>query len=42
MNSICRDIFQAIHENKWLSIEYKNRQEEVTKGEGRRERQWIK
>lgn len=31
MNSICRDIFQAIHENKWISIEYKNRQEEVTK-----------
>ena len=21
MNTICRDIFRAIHENKWLSIE---------------------
>lgn len=31
MNSVCRDIFRAIHENKWLSIEYKNKQEEVTK-----------
>ena len=31
MNSVCRDIFRSIHENKWLSIEYKNKQEEVTK-----------
>ncbi len=31
MNTVCRDIFRAIHENKWLSIEYKNKQEEVTK-----------
>lgn len=31
MNSVCRDIFRAIHENKWLSIEYKNKQDEVTK-----------
>lgn len=31
MNTICRDIFRAIHENKWLSIEYKNKQEEVTR-----------
>lgn len=31
MDTICRDIFRAIHENKWLSIEYKNKQEEVTK-----------
>lgn len=31
MNTICRDIFRAIHENKWLSIEYKNKQEEITK-----------
>lgn len=31
MNMICRDIFRAIHENKWLSIEYKNKQEEITK-----------
>ena len=27
MNTVCRDIFRAIHENKWLSIEYKNKQE---------------
>ena len=25
MNTVCRDIFRAIHENKWLSIEYINR-----------------
>ena len=31
MNTVCRDIFRAIHENKWLSIEYKNKQEGVTK-----------
>lgn len=31
MNEICRDIFRAIHEDKWLSIEYKNKQEENTK-----------
>ena len=31
MNAVCRDIFKAIHENKWLSIEYKNKQEEITK-----------
>lgn len=31
MNSVCRDIFRAIYENKWLSIEYKNKQEEVTR-----------
>lgn len=31
MNQICRDIFRAIHEDKWLSIEYKNKQEEITK-----------
>lgn len=31
MNAIHRDIFQAIHEGKWLSIEYRNKQEEVTK-----------
>ncbi|MGN0169010.1 MAG: AAA domain-containing protein [Acetatifactor sp.] len=31
MNTICRDIFRAIHENKWLSIEYKNKNEEITK-----------
>ena len=31
MDAICRDIFRAIHENKWISIEYKNKQEEITK-----------
>lgn len=31
MNTICRDIFRAIHEEKWLSIEYRNGQGEVTK-----------
>ena len=31
MNTVCRDIFRAIHENKWLSIEYKNKQEGITK-----------
>ncbi len=31
MNTVCRDIFRAIHENKWLRIEYKNKQEDITK-----------
>lgn len=31
MNSITRDIFQAIHEGKWLKIEYKNKNEQVTR-----------
>lgn len=31
MDSITRDIFRAIHEGKWLSIEYKNKNEEVTR-----------
>ncbi len=31
MNTICRDLFKAIHEEKWVSIEYKNGQEEVTR-----------
>ncbi len=30
INTVCRDIFQAIYQNKWLSIEYKNRQDELT------------
>lgn len=30
-NTICRDIFKAIHEGKWLSIEYKNGKEEITR-----------
>lgn len=31
MNSVCRDIFKAIHEGKWLKIEYRNRSGETTK-----------
>ncbi|MCM1217286.1 MAG: AAA domain-containing protein [Lachnospiraceae bacterium] len=31
MNSIYHDIFRAIHEGKWLKIEYKNREEQITK-----------
>lgn len=31
MNTIHRDIFKAIHEGRWLSIEYRNKQEETTK-----------
>ena len=31
MNGICREIFRAIHEGKWLSIEYRNREGKVTK-----------
>ncbi len=34
MTSICKEIFKAIHEGKWLSIEYKNQ-------EGRITRYWI-
>ena len=34
MNTIHRDIFRAIHEGKWLSIEYRNR-------EGQISRYWI-
>lgn len=31
MTNVCRAIFKAIHEGKWLSIEYKNQNEQVTK-----------
>ena len=31
MNTISRDIFRAIHEGKWLSIEYHNRENQNTK-----------
>lgn len=31
MNTVLRDIFRAIHEGKWLSIEYHNREERDTK-----------
>ncbi|MCD8083186.1 MAG: AAA domain-containing protein [Clostridiales bacterium] len=30
MNAISRDIFRAIHEGKWLSIEYCNQEEKIT------------
>lgn len=31
MNSICKDIFKAIHEGKWLAIEYRNKGGSTTK-----------
>lgn len=31
MNAIYRDIFRAIHEGKWLSIEYRNKEGQTTK-----------
>ncbi len=31
MNDICRSIFRAIHEEKWLSVEYRNEQGDVTR-----------
>lgn len=31
MNTIYRDIFRAIHEGKWLSIEYRNKEGQITK-----------
>ena len=31
MNKIYRDIFRAIHEGKWLKIEYLNKSEQVSK-----------
>ncbi len=31
MTSVCRDIFRAVHEGKWLSIEYRNKDGKVTK-----------
>lgn len=31
MNNICHDIFRAVHEGKWLKIEYKNREEKITR-----------
>ena len=30
MNKIHHDIFKAIHEGKWLKIEYCNKDEEIT------------
>lgn len=31
MNTVHRDIFKAIHEGKWMTIEYRNRQEQITR-----------
>lgn len=31
MNTIYRDIFRAIHEGKWLSIEYRNKENQISK-----------
>ena len=31
MTNVCRELFKAIHEGKWLSIEYKNINNEITK-----------
>lgn len=31
MNHIYRDIFKAVHEGKWLSIEYKNKSDKITR-----------
>lgn len=31
MNAVYRDIFRAIHEGKWLSIEYRNQEDKITK-----------
>ncbi|MCR5719651.1 MAG: DNA helicase, partial [Lachnospiraceae bacterium] len=30
MTPVCEDIYKAIHEGKWLKIEYKNQAEEIT------------
>lgn len=31
MGSVSRDIFKAIHEQKWLAVEYRNKQNQVTR-----------
>lgn len=31
MNTVYRDIFRAVHEGKWLSIEYHNKDNQITK-----------
>ncbi|MCI8482721.1 MAG: AAA family ATPase [Lachnospiraceae bacterium] len=31
MDHVCRDIFRAIHEGKWLSIEYRNKEEQISR-----------
>ena len=30
MNSVCKEIFRAIHEGKWLKIEDRNKSGEIT------------
>ena len=30
MNSVCKEIFRAIHEGKWLKIEYRNKSGDIT------------
>ena len=30
MNSVCKEIFRAVHEGKWLKIEYQNKNGDVT------------
>ena len=31
MKNICKEIFKAIHEGRWLTVEYRNQDEKVTK-----------
>ena len=31
VNNVCKEIFKAIHEGKWVSIEYKNQDDKVTR-----------
>lgn len=31
MGSVARDLFKGIHEQKWLNVEYRNKQEQVTR-----------
>lgn len=31
MTSVCKELFKAIHEGKWLSVEYKNKSSEITR-----------
>ena len=31
MTSVCRDLLRAIYEGKWISIEYRNRKDQITK-----------
>lgn len=31
MTQVCKDIFRAVHESKWISIEYKNKDQNITR-----------